>query len=260
MARPGYNEDNSLNVAPTGTPVGRPNPHTSTGFSVNDNAGTGTTTGIPNPHTDTGFSGGQTLAGGGNNPGYQDNFFPSNNQGPPIINNDGSSGSDSNTGAGATGGSSGSGGSLGGSGLATLAGIDASKKFLGVRPQGLDGLIEDNLIDQGSTADRLIKNTTNAESENLNTDSSSILNQIINKGKAAEDIYNDLRTFEIGSGQLQIDPDLDGGLKSPGVKYSTPFMGGEFTSGLNYNPMNNQAKGFLGFQKKVTFLETQLVV
>ena len=34
-ARPGYNTDNSLNVAPTGTPVGRPNPHTSTGFSVN---------------------------------------------------------------------------------------------------------------------------------------------------------------------------------------------------------------------------------
>ena len=64
MARPGYNEDNSLNVAPTGTPVGRPNPHTSTGFSVNDNAGTGTTTGRPNPHTDTGFSGGETLADG----------------------------------------------------------------------------------------------------------------------------------------------------------------------------------------------------
>mgnify|MGYP003643150177 CR=1 FL=1 len=151
MARPGYNEDNSLNVAPTGTPVGRPNPHTSTGFSVNDNAGTGTTTGRPNPHTDTGFSGGQTLAGGGNNPGYQDNFFPPNNQGnqpsPPPPNDEGGGGGETGlTGSGSSGGS--------GSGMGTLAGVDMANAFMGTnygQKKGLNNLINSNTNTLGIT-------------------------------------------------------------------------------------------------------------
>ena len=87
-----------------------------------------------------------------------------NYQGPPVINNDGSSGSDSNTGAGATGGSGGSGGSLGGSGLATLAGIDASKKFLGVNPGGIDTLINQNAETYGLSGQQNQKDLTKMES------------------------------------------------------------------------------------------------
>ena len=86
-----------------------------------------------------------------------------NYQGPPVINNDGSSGSDSNTGAGATGGSGGSGGSLGGSGLATLAGIDASKKFLGVNPGGIDTLINQNAETYGLTGKQNINDLETIE-------------------------------------------------------------------------------------------------
>ena len=167
MARPGYNEDNSLNVAPTGTPVGRPNPHTSTGFSVNDNAGTGTTTGRPNPHTDTGFSGGQTLAGGGNNPGYQDNFFPPNNQGnqdiiPPPNTGDGDGETAPLTGSGSSGGSS-----LNGYG--TYLSSQLANDFLGKRKTGYDGLIQDNLKTYNITGNQNIDDFTKMEPGNVNT-------------------------------------------------------------------------------------------
>jgi len=79
-----------------------------------------------------------------------------NYQGPPVINNDGSSGSDSNTGAGATGGTGTTSGP-GGMGLATLAGIDASKKFLGVNPGGFDTLINQNAETYGLTGEKNIK-------------------------------------------------------------------------------------------------------
>ena len=169
MARPGYNEDNSLNVAPTGTPVGRPNPHTSTGFSVNDNAGTGTTTGRPNPHTDTGFSGGQTLAGGGNNPGYQDNFFPPNNQGnqppPPPPNDEGGDGGETGlTGSGSSGGS--------GSGMGTLAGVDMANAFMGTnygQKKGLNNLINSNTNSLGVTGNIYQDGFNYLEPENTNT-------------------------------------------------------------------------------------------
>ena len=167
MARPGYNEDNSLNVAPTGTPVGRPNPHTDTGFSVNDNAGTGTTTGRPNPHTDTGFSGGQTLAGGGNNPGYQDNFFPPNNQGnqdiiPPPNTGDGDGETAPLTGSGSSGGSS-----LNGYG--TYLSSQLANDFLGKRKTGYDGLIQDNLKTYNITGNQNIDDFTKMEPGNVNT-------------------------------------------------------------------------------------------
>ena len=167
MARPGYNEDNSLNVAPTGTPVGRPNPHTSTGFSVNDNAGTGTTTGRPNPHTDTGFSGGQTLAGGGNNPGFQDNFFPPNNQNnqpiiPPPNTGDGDGETAPLTGSGSSGGSS-----LNGYG--TYLSSQLANDFLGKRKTGYDGLIQDNLKTYNITGNQNIDDFTKMEPGNVNT-------------------------------------------------------------------------------------------
>ena len=103
-----------------------------------------------------------------------------NYQGPSVNNNNDSSGSDNNTGSGATGGT-GSAPGAAGSGITDLAGITAAQKFLGVRPSGFDGLIEDNLKDYGLTSDRLITNTENAESGNLNTDSSSVLNNLKNK-------------------------------------------------------------------------------
>ena len=169
MARPGYNEDNSLNVAPTGTPVGRPNPHTDTGFSVNDNAGTGTTTGTPNPHTDTGFSGGQTLAGGGNNPGYQDNFFPTNNQGnqgnqPPPNTGDGGGETAPLTGSGSSGGS--------GSGIGTMAGVDMANAFMGTnygQKKGLNNLISSNTNSLGVTGEIFKDGFSYLDSENTNT-------------------------------------------------------------------------------------------
>ena len=160
MARPGYNEDDSLNVAPTGTPVGRPNPHTSTGFSVNDNAGTGTTTGRPNPHTDTGFSGGQTLAGGGNNPGYQDNFFPPNNQGnQPILpppNDGGGDGGDTEPLTGS--------GSAGGSGYGNYLGSQLAMDYLGWNPGGTDTLRKYNAETYNLSGQQNQKDLTKMES------------------------------------------------------------------------------------------------
>ena len=171
-----------------------------------------------------------------------------NYQGPPVINNDGSSGSDSNTGAGATGGTGTTSGP-GGMGLATLAGIDASKKFLGVNPGGFDTLINQNAETYGLTGEKNIKDLTQLDPPNTNTDNSSIINQIQEVGKNLEDKYNDLRTFEVGPGQLEIDPDLGGMFENPGFQYTQPFMGGNLTGGLDYNTGTNNAKGFLGFNK-----------
>jgi len=115
---------------------------------------TGTTGGQANPHTDTGFSGGQFLASGATNPGYSPpgpGSNPGPAGGPPP--DDGSSGSNSSTGAGATGGTGTTSGP-GGMGLATLAGINASKKFLGVNTGGIDTLINQNAETFGLTGDQ----------------------------------------------------------------------------------------------------------
>ena len=87
-----------------------------------------------------------------------------NYQGPPIINNDGSSGSDSSTGAGATGGTGTTSGP-GGMGLATLAGINASKKFLGVNPGGFDTLVNQNAETYGLTGAQNQNDLNNLESK-----------------------------------------------------------------------------------------------
>ena len=207
MARPGYNEDNSLNVAPTGTPVGRPNPHTSTGFSVNDNAGTGTTTGRPNPHTDTGFSGGQTLAGGGNNPGYQDNFFPPNNQGnqppPPPPNDEGGGGGETGlTGSGSSGGS--------GSGMGTLAGVDMANAFMGTnygQKKGLNNLINSNTNSLGVTGNIYQDGFNYLDSKNTNTGVDESLLQptfkpTIDLGNTAKDKVNDYIGIDAFGGEF----------------------------------------------------------
>ena len=240
MARPGYNEDNSLNVAPTGTPVGRPNPHTSTGFSVNDNAGTGTTTGRPNPHTDTGFSGGQTLAGGGNNPGYQDNFFPPNNQG-----NDGNN--DNNTGSGATGGENSiaglGGGRSGGSGYGNYLGSQFAMDFLGKRKPATDGLIDDNLRDGNATADRLVINTQNAESGNLNTGVNRDLLKPTLQPQSKLDGWNTIGNSSNTLGSLTVDGGLDSG-GNAGINWQKEVGPGTFGFNAGYSADQGGYGGF----------------
>ncbi|HBR52774.1 MAG TPA: hypothetical protein DEA82_00755 [Flavobacteriaceae bacterium] len=215
MARPGYNEDNSLNVAPTGTPVGRPNPHTSTGFSVNDNAGTGTTTGRPNPHTDTGFSGGQTLAGGGNNPGYQDNFFPPNNQGnqdiiPPPNTGDGDGETAPLPGSGSSGGSS-----LNGYG--NLLGNQFMQNFLGKNSGGTQNVIDVNNETYGQYGEVYQNNLNNLESKQLD------FTPTIDLESTIQDKVNNVIGFKALGG--------DFGLNDQGLGYTSGS--GNFQTGVN---------------------------
>ena len=217
MARPGYNEDNSLNVAPTGTPVGRPNPHTSTGFSVNDNAGTGTTTGRPNPHTDTGFSGGQTLAGGGNNPGFQDNFFPPNNQNnqpiiPPPNTGDGDGETAPLTGSGSSGGS-------GLNGYGNLLGNQFMQNFLGKNSGGTQNVIDVNNETYGQYGNVYQDNLNNLESTQPD------FTPTIDLGQKAglKDKVNDYIGIDAFGGEI--------GLNDQGYGYTSES--GNFQGGVN---------------------------
>jgi len=169
-----------------------------------------------------------------------------NYQGPSVNNNDGSSGSDNNTGSGATGGTGSSQGAAG-SGITNLAAITAAQKFLGKRQPALDGLIQDNLETYGLTGKQNINDLTQLDPPNTNTDNSSIINKIQEVGKNLEDEYNDLRTFDLGGGQLQLDPDISGGFKNPGATWEKPVLGGNLTLGADYNTSDNQGNIFGGF-------------
>mgnify|MGYP003133651514 CR=1 FL=1 len=165
-------------------------------------------------------------------------------------NNNNNNNNNNQTGSGATGGTGTTGGTgPAGSGITNLAGITAAQKFLGTRQPGLDGLIQDNLETYGLTGKQNINDLTQLDPPNIDTDNSNIINQIRQIGQNLENKYNDLRTFDVGGGQLQINPDIEGGFENPGFEYSKDFMGGNLTGGLNYNTGTNDAKGFLGYEK-----------
>ena len=177
-----------------------------------------------NPHVDNNTGSGATGGGGG------------------------SSISDNNTGSGATGGT---GTTSGPGGLATLAGIDASKKFLGARQPGLDGLIQDNLETYGLTGKKNINDLTQLDSPNINTDNSSIINQLKQSAKNLENTYNDLRTFDVPGigGQLQLDPDIGGGLENPGATWQKPLWGGNLGVNLGHNTSTDNTTGSITWGK-----------